>query len=717
MSSIYPTMDYASTEKELDNLWAKHTSLNFDQRRLADMEAIEKFGKTNQELYYSQKSKFNSQDNSSPEVDTFDSTVTEEVIDDKLNIPLTIKYTADEIEQAKTWCVDNNKYMVIPSSNFEDVETSWKLFTNQVVKYQLQADTKCMELFGATNKQLYELLKAREMVKDIESPSVDEDTPDLVTSNPGIAEAMYYHLNDNSCSYGNILSEFFLSKVSESNAKDTEFNPSILTKDTPFFSPFEMERLGVYHNGNKYSDYPDNTLLSEDVSTSEWFENYKNSFIGIKKFNYEAAWIDKLRSLYSDFNTIKESGDQDRINSRKQSILELGWNPEIDFNVKNRLLASDRIVSILKEMYSPIIDARRAVNALKTLSIQEDKLYKSKNGLVPVFIVLVSGRSAFSKIIKFTDNGPYSHATITFDTSLERLYSYNMNPSIGNGFVVETIKKYNPELRICMYGIFVKPRDLERMKKMIVDYEFNKDKSKYSYKGLLSVMTGFPFEHSDLNMVCSQFVDHILKFTGINISDKSEVITTPNDYYRAAALNSRIYLLYQGPCKDYDKTVIDKYVTATAIDAKYIKESVDISIAPYIQIQEVKSIPIEFDKEGNLLISNMKRLDYEEEYQKCHKLLTAYEEVNNIAGMKYEISKLWFLNSIIEASDDGKKKHEKVRSRILNDFYKYLKYVCQEDENFNFADYYNSTPFSDATIRISQSTLKHGMAILKTLLL
>ena len=116
----------------------------------------------------------------------------------------------------------------------------------------------------------------------------------------------------------------------------------------------------------------------------------------------------------------------------------------------------------------------------------------------------------------------------------------------------------------------------------------------------------------------------------------------------------------------------------------------------------------------------MNKLDFEAEYAKSHKLLMSYEKSDNLEGMKYELSKLWFMNTILEKhiysgklSEEDKKLYTKARAKILNDFNKYLDYVNKYEKDFNFEEYYEQTPFSDAVIKVNNSTLKYTIDILK----
>ncbi len=94
-------------------------------------------------------------------------------------------------------------------------------------------------------------------------------------------------------------------------------------------------------------------------------------------------------------------------------------------------------------------------------------------------------------------------------------------------------------------------------------------------------------------------------------------------------------------------------------------------------------------------------IDFDHKFSQSHKLLKIYEESENLEGMKYELSKLWFLNNLLEkqiyseSDEDKKKEYHKSRARILNVFHKYSKLVNSKDKEFNFTTYYNNSPFND----------------------
>ena len=70
-------------------------------------------------------------------------------------------------------------------------------------------------------------------------------------------------------------------------------------------------------------------------------------------------------------------------------------------------------------------------------------------------------------------------------------------------------------------------------------------------------------------------------------------------------------------------------------------------------------------------------------------------------------------------SNKYKKKKDaniKVRARILNDFNKYMKSLLKINPNFNFSQYYESSPFYANTIQIDNGTVKGIKSLINCIL-
>jgi hypothetical protein len=70
----------------------------------------------------------------------------------------------------------------------------------------------------------------------------------------------------------------------------------------------------------------------------------------------------------------------------------------------------------------------------------------------------------------------------------------------------------------------------------------------------------------------------------------------------------------------------------------------------------------------------------------------------------------------VAKNDKEKEALVKSRAKIMNDFTIYLNEVNKNVPGFNFSEYYEQTPFGDAVIKISGSTLKYTAKYLKAAL-
>ena len=176
-------------------------------------------------------------------------------------------------------------------------------------------------------------------------------------------------------------------------------------------------------------------------------------------------------------------------------------------------------------------------------------------GKYPVFIVNSHIGTGPGKVITTFLHSTYAHSSIGFDVALENLYSFNRN-----GFIKESLsyfKSFNMNAPIQVSCIFVKKGDMDKIKKRVDKLWSNKDYTKYGYKNIINVLFNRPIETTanSLSMICSQFVTWVLSAADIELLDKPNNLTTPKDI--SALPNPKMYLLFEGKVKDYDKKKIN----------------------------------------------------------------------------------------------------------------------------------------------------------------
>lgn len=556
--------------------------------------------------------------------------------------------------------IKNNKQstIIVEGNTIKELNESLYNFLMLPYDKQILSDNACLDKYGINNHDRY-----NELFNEINSREY---------LNKGINES--------------VSTEF------ETDYVNRVHNISFIDRlnDLPYFTPMDMSELGVYSKADSnYYGEPSNI----EYNDLDWYKDYQLLSLGVLPENYKQSSLrrsEKLESLYRD---LRENGTN---NSIKQSILELGWNPEIEYYNDNRSRVTNNTREKLRDMLPKwdIYDATKISDS----PIRESE-GENKN---PIYIILVYTGSSFGKMIKAYTKGIYTHAALATSHLLNRLYSYNLanNYSKLGGFSIESIEGYirdNANAIMCVYTTFIDDIRYKKLIKQLEGFKNNVDKTKYSILNVFTLLANTPVELNN-DMICSQFVDRMLKTIDIDITGKKSSLVTPNDLYKAG--DGKLFKIYEGRVDKYDdnkaKNIVNK-----------LKRS---------YISEAKSTSIQFDADGNLLI--IKDItDIREEFNKSHKLLMNYDKTNNYEAMKYELYKLWYMNLILErkiyTKRNPKKEYLDMRANILNDFNKYLKKVNVNDPNYIFSDGYEQSQYNDSIYKIHNNTLKYGVKYTK----
>ena len=478
-----------------------------------------------------------------------------------------------------------------------------------------------------------------------------------------------------------------------------------------YFTPQKMLSMGVF-NDNPEDNFYNCKSTRESL---DWFNTYciSNEIIN------EEEWFSKLKDVYTEML-------QNPIPENKQRVLEMGWNPELYPSIETIKKASGITKYAIAESMNIInIDARE----LSDVSITEAST--KNNDLEPIFIVTSFTETPFGKVIRKVTNGRYTHASLSFDTSLENLYTFNLVNKIkrNGGISFESLSSYIkecPDALIKVQVIFVKPSDMKIIKMKIDEYVANYRNTSYNVANCFDVAINRARKSKDFSMICSEFVASVLKAANIDITNgKSPNIVTPKDL--STVVNNKVYLIYEGFADRYNAKEADKLVNKIKSKAKYIKEyaklysdNITNVLESFINIEE--RAKVEISDEGDISIKDFKKINFESEYYHSSKLLKTYVQNGNYDGMKYELAKLWYLNTLLENKlyssklKTNTKELNNYRSKILNLFNRNLKIVTKAEPDFDFTSYYQSTQFYDNNITIKKSTINGVLDIIKRII-
>ena len=181
------------------------------------------------------------------------------------------------------------------------------------------------------------------------------------------------------------------------------------------------------------------------------------------------------------------------------------------------------------------------------------------NNLYPVFILLTFTSTNMAKVIKFVTGDVYSHVSISFDSSMNDMYSFGrkfkdsnmtfINEDIKDGLLKDVTK----DTIYSLYVLFVTKEQKELMINRLEDFKKKKDKLKFSFIGLFNISIGKETDRQN-EYFCSQFVAEILKASNNGMIDKHPSLYKPYDF----AKHKKTHFVTRGKLENYNKDAVDK---------------------------------------------------------------------------------------------------------------------------------------------------------------
>ena len=233
-------------------------------------------------------------------------------------------------------------------------------------------------------------------------------------------------------------------------------------------------------------------------------------------------------------------------NSTIQTTIYKGYVEEPQTYKSGFLFIRDDIQE--SKYYYPCIDSEEFIT---------EAAEQMKKGKYPVFIVNTHTGTDFGNIIATYTKCKWNHSSIALDTSLKEIFSFNLN----GGFIVENLelfKNLSKDAQMQIRCLFVSKDDIKVIKERL-DYMWkNKDKSKYDVANMINIIFNIPKDTNGnkLSMVCSQFVTWLLSLADIKLLDKPFNLILPKDL--SSIESPKLYLLYEGFCRDYDSSKINR---------------------------------------------------------------------------------------------------------------------------------------------------------------
>lgn len=334
-----------------------------------------------------------------------------------------------------------------------------------------------------------------------------------------------------------------------------------------------------YDNDTMYSRLLSKYMNSQDGYTSD------NSNMVIAPIDQYYSPTDKIDYSSSDVNVsheevvdetswkrviselcvrMKNTSDSEQKNAIKSEISMLGWNPEIPFNEEalERVRNGKHTMHIFRE-----VDAEDYIKSIH--SFNEATYEELKDKIVPVYICLFSGKALHSRAIEWYTHTEWSHAAMSFDSSMKQMYTFNANNNVSAdgksaGFTIESIEKYwriDPSIKFKVHALFVTAAQRDMMRDAVDWYIKHQDDTKYSMKTIINIFFkkasdfGNEFKNKT-EMVCSQFVYTILAIANLKLRvTKDASLVSPGDLDKS--IDDRLFSMFIGGIGVYSSKKID----------------------------------------------------------------------------------------------------------------------------------------------------------------
>lgn len=367
-------------------------------------------------------------------------------------------------------------------------------------------------------------------------------------------------------------------------------------------------------------------------------------------------------------------------------------------------------------------------------SSEDTKLY-------PVYVMLMHSGTALANAIKTITKSNFSHASISFDSSMKSMYSFgrksDTNPFIGAFKKEDITTKFfqNKEIPYALYVVPCTKSEIDAMKKRLNFFIQNSTKFKYDFTGLFKNYFGIA-DNPEYKWFCSRFVADILN-AGRPQNDPYVIepsLMKPEDFTNT---NFATYVT-GGMLDTYDKSYVDKRtsyilrlerlrrVKEKALNTQ--NETAIINLDPFDPLQEavleyqltamndsdldnfinyLTKFKVRYNKDGNLIIT---RYDYDQldrYYRRDLKIMDQAQKDGTVSTVKEKLAELHYIYLILSkyyltpdlqnnpnTSKDVKQAMFDLRSDLLTKTSQYAKWVSIQDPQFNLMEYYQASKYA-----------------------
>lgn len=202
---------------------------------------------------------------------------------------------------------------------------------------------------------------------------------------------------------------------------------------------------------------------------------------------------------------------------------------------------------------------------------------------IPIYIIAYRYRSPFGTMVRMKTHSDYNHVAIALTEDFEHAYTFSRRTDIDNhkmGFTEEPLSymvSTDKKTMIKILRVYISKRSYAKLESIISEYMSHKNETTFNWSGMIDIVHKNGIDNDDIDsmsMVCSAFVDYVLKESGVDITKKpNSNLVTPEDLASSDSHNKNVAVVYQGFGRDYNinntPLIEASHIEAMKNDTKY----------------------------------------------------------------------------------------------------------------------------------------------------
>lgn len=173
----------------------------------------------------------------------------------------------------------------------------------------------------------------------------------------------------------------------------------------------------------------------------------------------------------------------------------------------------------------------------------------------PVFVFLTYTDTNIAKVIKGFTHDPYAHSSLSFDTNLDNMLSFDYRGFVKENIHTDIYKKKINDVRYSLYMYMASDKEYRSMHSFIDELNEHRERLRYNLLGLTNFIFGKGSERED-RFFCSEFVSACIQAGNDGIIKTKSYLTTPCMLVK----NNNFQFIKRGSLKNYNVKEIDNIV-------------------------------------------------------------------------------------------------------------------------------------------------------------